>query len=275
VADPRHRAESLARAATTYRCAGGSQQADTFSQADPFFGFLVGYQGRAKAPSAAETNPRLARWNIRFQGIFDVQPQAAAAPAEDGGAVDPTDFTPFIASRKTFDVDMHVWYDWHISPNFRIGPYFAGGVTTFIDPNELAGDQVAVSNDGAASGSAEGKRQQLDLTRARVESDLDHYFESGIVGTFLFDNRKLFMQSMMLYGRYEALAGLAADAVTNNRFVAKLRVFPTGLDISATNTDGAFAPMFGIELNAGKGPDQLKFFTGVAVAVNKFKALTQ
>ena len=236
-----------------------SQQAETFSQADPFLGFLVGYRSSND------------RFNIRFQGIFDVQAQKAAAPEEDGdndGPVDPTDLQPFLASRKTFDIDAHVWYDFKVSGNLRIGPYFAGGVSTFIDPNELAGDQVTTTEETTAS----GERKELDLTRAISNNDVDHYFEGGVVGSFFFqDTAKLFMQAMMLYGRYEALSGLVDEGVTPNRFVAKLRVFPSGLDISATSNATGFSPMLGVELNAGKGPDQIKFFTGVAVSINRFK----
>jgi hypothetical protein len=241
-----------------------SQQAETFSQADPFLGFLVGYRSRND------------KFNIRFQGIFDVQAQKATAPEEDGdenaGAgdpIDPANFQPFLASRKTFDVDVHVWYDFLISGNLRIGPYFAGGVSTFIDPNELAGDQVTTTEEATAS----GERKELDLTRAIANNDVDHYFEAGAVGSFFFaDTSKLFMQAMMLYGRYESLSGLVEEGVTPNRFVAKLRVFPSGLDISATSNATGFSPMFGVELNAGKGPDQIKFFTGVAVSINRFKS---
>jgi hypothetical protein len=109
----------------------------------------------------------------------------------------------------------------------------------------------------------------LDLTRAIAENDVDRYFEAGAVGNFMLDEERLFMQAMLLYGRYEALAGFLPEVNTRNRFIAKLRIFPVGLNILRDKqTD--LAPMFGVELNGGRGPDQLKFFTGVAVAIKRF-----
>jgi hypothetical protein len=238
-----------------------SQQADSFSQADPFFGFLVGYRSQGR--------PLGGRLNLRFQGIFDVQPQKAAAPETEtddgGGEADPSTFQPFLASRKTFDIDMHLFVEYPMSGNFTLGPYLAGGVSTLIDPNELTNDQVAKAEDTSPA-----QPKQLDLTRALSQNDVEAYFEAGVVGNFFISDTKLFIQAMMLYGNYEALADLVPGVNTRNRFVAKLRIFPVGLDI---RHDGqpTMTPMFGVELNAGTGPDQMKFFTGVAISINKFK----
>lgn len=243
-----------------------SQQADSFSQADPFFGFLVGYRSHGR--------PFGGKLNVRFQGIFDVQPQKSAAPetetddeddGQSGGELDPSTFQPFMASRKTFDIDMHLFLEYPVSGNFTIGPYLAGGVSTIIDPNELINDQVAKAEDTTPA-----QPKQLDLTKALIQNDVDRYFEAGVVGNFLLSENKLFIQAMMLYGNYEALADLVPDVNTRNRFVAKLRIFPVGLDIRS-DAQTTMAPMFGVELNAGKGPDQMKFFTGVAISINKFK----
>jgi hypothetical protein len=48
-----------------------------------------------------------------------------------------------------------------------------------------------------------------------------------------------------------------------------LRVFPSGLGVSFGQQVKA-APMFGVDLNAGRGEDHLKFFTGFAVAIRGF-----
>jgi hypothetical protein len=57
---------------------------------------------------------------------------------------------------------------------------------------------------------------------------------------------------------------------SRNRFVGKLRIFPQFLD-SNPDGDADSSPMFGVEINAGRGPDQIKFFTGVATAFKLFK----
>jgi hypothetical protein len=258
-----------------------SQQEKNFSQADPFFGFTAGYN----------TDTGRGGWvyHFRIQGIFQSQPQTAIAPKAATASTSPTptptptptpsaaptpvdisNFTPFLASRKTFDIDFHMWADTPLGRRvIRIGPYFGIGASTFIDSNELKGDETVTKTD------ASGGETKLDPTLGRASNDLKKYIEGGLIANLLKDNGELFMQTQMLYGQYEALAGLVPGHDTRNRFVGRLRIFPTGLNLSVgdPNKDSgmSMSPMFGVELNAGRGPDQLKFFTGIAISIRRFK----
>jgi hypothetical protein len=261
-----------------------SQQEKNFSQSDPFFGFTAGYN----------TNSFPSGWvlHYRIQGIFQSQPQTAVAPkaatasaspsptptptptptpAASPSPVDISNFTPFLASRKTFDIDFHIWADRPFGRGvLRIGPYFGIGASTFIDSNELKGDETVTKTD------ASGGETKLDPSLGRASNDLKKFIEGGIIANLLKDNGELFMQTQMLYGQYEALAGLVPGHDTRNRFIGRLRIFPTGLNLSLVDPNKessgvSMSPMFGVELNAGRGPDQLKFFTGIAVSIRKFK----
>lgn len=289
-----------------------SQQAENLSQADPFMGFIVGYDD---IPS----NPFDPGWRLhwRVQSIFQVQPKKEEAPVEgtgegedtDDGTTEPPDFRPFIASRKSFDVEMSFWLDRparkylffgggckgitdaaeklkcenrpHVDPNFRIGPYFAIGGTAYVSKNELKGDEsVKVEDSKDANGNDSTNDQvELDVERAKVDNDIDIFYEGGLIGNFTKGAQegktKLFMQVKLGYGRYESLAGFNPGKSgffndSRNRFVGKLRIFPMFLDRDPEGTADA-SPMFGVEINAGRGPDQIKFFTGIATAFKLLK----
>jgi hypothetical protein len=248
-----------------------SQQEKNFSQADPFFGFIAGYDSRTKAGGGI--------MHYRVQGIFQVQPQTAMAPKATATTpttptpVDPTNFLPFLASRKTFDIDTHFWIDYPLTPGIvRIGPYIGVGASTFVDKNELKGDETVTKDTSSSGTSTETK---LDPSLGQASNDLKRYYEAGVIGNFLRNDGKLFMTTQFLYGNYEALAGLVPGHDTRKRFIGRLRIFPTGLKLAlsekADESPVSMTPMFGVELNAGRGPDQLKFFTGVAISITKFK----
>lgn len=282
-----------------------SQQAENFSQADPFFGFAAGYSGTLGKPrcvpdrvdptkcwrnSNGEEAPANTMLHYRIEGIFQVQPKKEEAPPEDeaagedgeeGETPDPTDFRPFLASRKSFDIKAYLWLDRPFlgSPHVYVGPYFAIGGSTYVDKNELFGDQdVRVEDDETAEGGEEdaddGEGQmELDTSRSKIDNDINLFYEvGGIVNIFKdeYTRKELFMQTIFAYGSYEGLAGLNPGKTgflnnSRNRFIGKLRLFPRGLD-SSPDGGASSSPMFGVELNAGRGPDQLKFFTGVATA---------
>lgn len=290
-----------------------SQQAENLSQADPFMGFIVGYDDMPSDPF--DPGWRL-HW--RVQSIFQVQPKMEEAPVEGtgegedantDGAADPPDFRPFIASRKSFDVEMSFWFDRparkylffgggckgitdpakklkcentpHVDPNLRIGPYFAVGGTAYVSKNELKGDEsVKVEDTGDANNNDNTNDQvELDVDRAKVDNDIDLFYEGGLIANFTKGAQegktKLFMQAKVGYGRYESLAGFNPGKSgffndSRNRFVGKLRIFPMFLDRDPQGTADA-SPMFGVEINAGRGPDQIKFFTGIATAFKLLK----
>ena len=85
------------------------------------------------------------------------------------------------------------------------------------------------------------------------------------MNTLLFD-RRVFIENILAYGKYEGLQGLYAGKDTRNRFVGKLRLFPSGLN-TAFGQQVRMTPMFGVDLNAGRGPDQIRFFTGFAIRI--------
>ncbi|HMF55885.1 MAG TPA: hypothetical protein VK619_05970 [Pyrinomonadaceae bacterium] len=258
-----------------------SQQARNFSQADPFFGFIVGYDSLPRYMGGT--------LHYRVQGIFNVQPQTAQAPAASASpspgasptpSASPTPTPtlagatfPFLASRKTFDIDTHMWLDWPVGSGYvHLGPYLGIGASTFINPNELSTDQSSIATAGGLL---------LDPRQARASDDLKRYYEFGLIANFFGDDdatqarsqkSKLWMQTQMLYGNYEALAGLYPGHDTRKRFIGRLRFFPKGLNLGLNALD--MRPMFGVELNAGRGPDQLRFFTGIALSVRCFHSLS-
>jgi hypothetical protein len=243
-----------------------SNQADNFTQADPFFGFITGYTSGRQCWLGSDT-----RFTIRAEGIFNVQPQAASAPEATAAAspeasptpLDPTSFTPFLASRKTFDLDLQFILDRRIDPRFRFGFWGMAGFSTYVDKNEVRNDETITTNTGTDD------RTQLDASRAQATNDVKSFYEGGFIGSFYSDS-KLFMQGTTAYGNYEALKGLMPEHNTRHRFIGRLRVFPIGIDASPEG-GSSLTPMFGVDLNAGRGPDQVKFFTGVAVAIKNFK----
>lgn len=268
-----------------------SQQAGKFSQADPFFGFNAGYGGMLS---------KSWRLNARFQGIFQAEAKKDEAPPKTVMVVDPTDFKPFLASRKAFNIEGNLWLDRSLnlgaggSEHVFWGPYFAWGASTYMDKSELLGDEglrvpnkelgpSATPTPTPAPGTGSSDTTELDTTRAKIDNDLNAYREIGLIFNIYSDRgtrRNLFLQTILAYGDYEGLEGLYNAGPSpsfwkdsRNRFIGKLRIFPTFLLDSRPDSNQSFMPMFGIELNAGRGPDQLKFFTGVAVPLKKLKGL--
>jgi hypothetical protein len=62
------------------------------------------------------------------------------------------------------------------------------------------------------------------------------------------------------------MQGLYAGKDTRKRFIGKMRVFPGGLS-TTFGEQLKLAPMFGVDINAGRGPDQIRFFTGFAIRI--------
>lgn len=250
-----------------------SQQSKEFSQADPFFGFVGGYRfGLLKKNSdGKQPNPfKRGQWNVRFQGVFQADGRAATDKDALETAARPK-FDPFIVSRKTFNIETQLWWDFKIGHNVLLGPYGAWGGSTALSKNETQGETTSVDGD-----------QPINIgDAAKIDNDMKQYKEYGMrMNVFLF-NRNLYLQSILARGNYEALKGLAPNVDSNGnfighhntqrRFIGKLMIVPEGL----SNTFGQqknFTPMFGVEVNAGYGPDQLKFFFG---SIIRIKGLTQ
>ncbi len=190
----------------------------------------------------------------------------------------------FLASRKTFDVEAHGWLDFWANNKFTIGPYAAFGASTVLSKTELAGETATNPNPTATpTATPTGTPAPSPTppttgtpTPTQSENDMKKYYEFGILSnTHLFDN-KLFIQSILAYGHYEAFASLSKKKPgcsfwcdSQNRFVGKLRIFPEGLNLGF-GRQIVVAPMFGVDLNAGRGPDYLKFFTGFAIKIKGF-----
>jgi hypothetical protein len=80
---------------------------------------------------------------------------------------------------------------------------------------------------------------------------------------------------MLGYGHYEALKGLAPCLMsdpkcvkhdTQDRFIGRIRIVPDGLN-QDYGKQRAFAPFFGVEVNGGYGPDQIKFYIGSIIRI--------
>ncbi len=217
------------------------------------------------------------RMHVRFQGLFQADPRKAVATAtatpESGAATQentcPDNEPCFIASRKTFDIEMHWWQDFWANNLFTIGPYAAIGASTVLSSNELQGETVTTGGSNDTGGAT------TLGTNAKSDNDIKKYWEVGILSNTALLSRKLFIQSIVGYGKYEALEGLYErkpgcwTCDTRNRFIGKLRIFPSGLSMGFGRQIQA-APMFGVDLNAGRGEDHLKFFSGFAIAIKGF-----
>jgi hypothetical protein len=220
------------------------------------------------------------RIHLRFQGIFTASPRAARpmdtaeSPAPTPGTGDPTDFQPFVTSRKTFDSEMHAWYDRPVTRagDFFVGPYGAIGFSTILDKNELIGEKIPVERtmvDGNEGSNPDNP--PVDGSQVQTDNDVKRYWEVGLHLSSLLFSRKVFLENILAYGNYEAMEGLYEGANTKHRFIGKLRIFPSGVNTTA-GRQIQMAPMFGVDLNAGRGPDQVRFFTGFAVRI---KGLSQ
>jgi hypothetical protein len=250
-----------------------SNQGQRFSQADPFFGFVAGYTSRPLS------NGRNGRVNLRFEGLFTAQPRTATAPAEQPTTAPPpgsglNQDLPFLSSRKSFDVNIQLWWERPImdSRYLSIGPYASIGASTALDNNELLGEDVRVDakDAGQATTATGGSEIKLDASQAQSDNDLKMYWEFGPLLSVRIPERGLFLQSMLTYGRYEALRGLYVDSTgverydTRKRFRGQLRIFPLGL-ARGFGKQTKMTPMFGVDLNASRGPDSLRFFSGFIV----------
>jgi hypothetical protein len=213
------------------------------------------------------------RWNLRFQGLFQSDPRKATATDttetgdDDDGGNGTTDnpFT-FIASRKTFNIETQLWLDFWANSAFSIGPYAAIGASTVLDKNELQGEAVTDGEEGT-----EGDNTSTVATQSQSDNDIKKYYEGGVLMNINL-NRDLFLQSILAYRHDEALAGLyngppsCKFCDTQHRFSGKLRIFPAGLS-RGFGRQIRMTPMFGVEVNAGRGPDHIKFFSGFAMRI--------
>jgi len=232
---------------------------------------MVGDDGEPirRVPSYKPTNPlKRGQWNVLFQGVFQAD---ARAVSDKKAFANAPSFDPFIVSRKTFNIGAQLWWDFKISRNVQMGPYGAWGGSTTLSKNETQGETTNVDGD-----------QPINIgAAAKIDNDMKQYKEYGMHMTVFLLDRKLYLESVLARGNYEALKGLAPNVDsagrfigahdTQRRFIGKLRIVPEGL----SNTFGeqrAFTPIFGVEVNAGYGPDQLKFFFG---SIIRIKGLTQ
>jgi hypothetical protein len=217
-----------------------------------------------------ETNPYKPHLNLRFQGIFESDGRTASAPVAGATGMEPK--KTFIASLKTFDLDMHAWYEWRFfkSPVFHWGPYAAIGGSFALNKNEVNGEGVTA--EGGTGQTDTGQSVPLDTRQVVISSGGKLYYEGGLSMNLYSPDEKdsnLYVQSFIGLGHYQAFADLRPSANTKFRGIGKLRVFPFGLnrDFFAR---GVISPMFGVDLNAGKGPDQVKFFIGTVLNITKF-----
>lgn len=205
------------------------------------------------------------QYKLIFKGMFETEPRTASPKEKAGGNTgggneNPLDFTPFIASRKSFTIDMTVSYDFPAFAKwFSLGPYGTFGASSVLSKKELQGETVKVDTEGSNDDS---DGQVIDAgEQAKSDNDIKKFFEFGLQSNINLYSRKLFLQSMIGYGNYEALDGLYEGHNTKHRFVGHLRIIPNGLNLDFGG-QRTVTPMFGVDVNAGRGADHLKFFTG-------------
>lgn len=248
-----------------------SQQASSFSQADPFLGFTLGYR--------MSVRPKF-DFYLATQGIFTADARTAMAPEVDsaeGGQNDgpngnadglgtgnmdnaETMFENFLSSRQSFNFNAQFWLEGRISRSWGAGPYFSIGGSTVLDRNELEGEAVNLDPSNTS-----GESRTLDTSRVLTDNDIKMYYEAGLINRFYDSERKLLAHVILAFGDYEALQGLSLGGSEStcpsnicdnrDRFIGKLNVFPFGLGKTRTF-------MFGVDVNAGRGDDQVRFFIG-------------
>jgi hypothetical protein len=264
-----------------------SNQSQSFSQADPFFGFIAGYTSNNKITKSQKrdahnnvvpdsyTRKDWGTFNLRFEGLFNSAARTAKAPAAAataGTPAPPTGDFPFLSSRKTFETGLQLWWEFPVpgSKFLTIGPYAALGTSSVLDKNELKDEDVRVDN---KTGTGSATELKLDTSQVKTDNDLKRYFEYGMMLNVFLGNRGQFIHSTFAKGNFEALEGLYKDPVTGldnyntkKRFHARLDIFPTGL-ARGFGKQVKMTPMFGVDLNASRGADSLRFFSGFAVSI--------
>jgi hypothetical protein len=200
------------------------------------------------------------RVGFRVQGIFEADARAATA---ETGATPTTstanDFT-FLTSQQTFTASTEAWLEFSPLRQFSFGPYASVGASSLINREEKVGDKI-VDDKGNAS------------VITKFDNDLKNFYEVGGIFNLKFADQKFFMQSILAYGKHEAYKDLDQNLKsvtgfkindTRNRFIAKIRMFPEGLNTTFGRQIN-LTPMFGVDLNSGTGQDNLRFFTGFTI----------
>jgi Putative Ig domain len=227
-----------------------------------------------------ETFHNRGQFQFRFFGVFQSAPRAVQ-PDNNATVPSPVDFKPFISSRKSFDAGVRLWYE---APKFSrfhtIGVYGLWGASTALSKTELEGEAALVqtrdggnkndNSEAPCTVTAGGATATSGDCAAKFDNDIKQFKEVGLWQKVDLFNKKLLLENSLGYGHYEALKGLAPCAVddpkcvkhyTQNRFIGRLRITPDGLN-QDYGGQRAFAPFFGVEVNAGYGPDQIKFYIG-------------
>ncbi len=223
------------------------------------------------------------RVNFRFQGIFESDGRTATGK-EDAVAATPSasptptpaatpkkpDTFQFVASQQTFSTQAEAWLELRPMRQFSFGPYVSIGASALVDKTNAEAGTKFVSDNGKSS------------TIIKQDTDLKKFYEYGAMVNLRFPDQKFFLQAIAARGYYEQYKDLDTNPFktldptnplyntpfkvndTTKRFVVKLRVFPEGLNATFGRQIN-ITPMFGIDLNAGTGPDNLRFFTGFAI----------
>jgi hypothetical protein len=224
------------------------------------------------------------RLNFRFQGIFEsdgrtatgkedaATPSASPTPTPSATpAATPNNPFQFIASQQTFTTQGEAWMEFRPLRQFSFGPYVSIGASTLIDKSNAEAGTKFVSDNGKSS------------TIVKQDTDLKKFYDIGAIFNLRFPDQKFFLQAIFARGYYEQYKDLDLNPLklgdagynplfkvdnTTKRFVGKLRVFPEGLN-ATFGRQIDITPMFGVDLNAGNGPDNLRFFTGFAIRLRK------
>lgn len=211
------------------------------------------------------------RYSLRLQGLFSNEGRASIArPTESPLPAEQLNRPfPFIHHRESFSPEATAWVEFDPLAQFSYGAYMTIGATTVLDKNRLA-DQLITDRE----------------TNLRIKSEVTSqggtkiFGEIGSIQHLKFNPGNFLMQNFAGFGYYEAYRGAKykfgtnqLDGSTRFRFVNKFRVFPEGINVNF-GRQVTMTPMFGIDINAGAGPDNVRFFTGFAFRLKQFTGET-
>lgn len=211
------------------------------------------------------------RISFRFQGLFSAEGRTAVADPEPAAGTpaatpDPDKSFRFIKSQQSFTPEITAWAEFNPLGTFSLGPYVAYGSSSGFKNNPFEKEVIAPQDESTEPVAATTK----------TDTDAKRYFEAGAVWHLKFTPETYFLQLFTGYGNYESFKDLvektpavpgvspAIFRKTEHRAIAKLRIFPDGLKVNFGRQINA-SPMFGIDINAGRGPDYIRFFTGFAI----------
>lgn len=225
------------------------------------------------------TGRNTGRISFRYQGLFSTESRASLAfpITAELPTNQPNRPFPFLNNRQTFSSEITTWWEFRPLSQFSFGPYVTLGASTLLE--SAIKDKESIFD-----------RETNQEVQSRVVTPVGtkFYGEIGVMQHLKFNPGKFFVQNFAGFGYYDQFRNAAYKfndtpctdngmdcpdrdliGATRFRFVDKLRIFPYGFNPNM-GRQVTVAPMFGVDLNVGKGPDNVRFFTGFVVNLGRF-----